>query len=100
VTEDGHTWRRLEVLFPEDVATRRRRNVYYIDDAGLVRRHHYVSEVPGPNAGVVAHYSDEHHEFDRLLLPTRRRVYLTDDQGRAVRDPLLVRIDISDVVVS
>ncbi len=38
-SEQGETWRRLRVTFPETIATHSREQIFYIDTDGLIRRH-------------------------------------------------------------
>jgi hypothetical protein len=40
-------WRRLEVIFPEGLDTHSRRQTFYFDARGVLRRHDYVAEVVG-----------------------------------------------------
>jgi hypothetical protein len=95
--ENGETWRRLRVVFPEEIATHSRENVYYVDDSGLVRRHDYVAEVLGAEATTAAHYVSGHREFDGIIVPTTRRILPVDEKGNALAEPVLVSIDLSDV---
>ncbi|GGK21049.1 hypothetical protein GCM10011583_61220 [Streptomyces camponoticapitis] len=94
--EDGQTWRRLSVEFPDSIATHGKRQTFYFDREGLVRRHDYTSEVLG--AGPAAHYSSGHREFGGIVVPTQRRVHLIGEDGGVMPDPLVVSIDIDDVV--
>ncbi|MFD7406024.1 hypothetical protein ACFV7R_25840 [Streptomyces sp. NPDC059866] len=95
VREEGETRRRLKVTFPEDIATHCREQVFYFDEAGLLRRHDYTAEVI--NAGPAAHYSFDHAEFGGIMVPTRRRVHPLREDGVVLRDFELVTIDIADV---
>jgi hypothetical protein len=96
--EDGQTWRRLHVTFPERIATHSRQQTFYYDGDGLLRRHDYVVDVNG--GAVAGHYTDGHRTFDGLVVPTRRQVYpraadnTVDRGGAAVITP-----DVHDVVV-
>lgn len=95
--EDGETWRRLRVTFPDDLAYHSKENLYYVDADGLIRRHDYAPEVFGPHATPVAHYISEHREFDGITVPTRRRVHPIDESGRPVPESLVVSIDLDDI---
>ncbi|GIG01084.1 hypothetical protein [Catellatospora citrea] len=95
VTEDGQTWRRLKVTFPEHIATHCREQTFYYDQDGLLRRHDYTAEVI--NAGPAAHYCSDHREFDGIMVPTRRRVYPLGEDGVVARDIELVTIDVDAV---
>jgi hypothetical protein len=71
--EDGETWRRLKVTFPDEIATHGKEQTFYFDSDGLVKRHDYTAEVLG--TGPAAHYASEYEEFDGIMVPTKRRVY-------------------------
>lgn len=92
VTEEGETWRRLKVGFPDHIATHGPEQIFYFDSNGLLRRHDYTPEVI--NAGPAAHYPSEYREFDGIMVPTRRRVYRRGEDGTVHRDVELVTIDI------
>jgi len=94
--EDGEMWRRLRVVFPTDVATHSRNNVYYVDGEGLIRRHDYTTEVLG-STSPAAHYSFERHNFDGILVPTRRRVHLIDEDGAVMPEPVVMSIELDEV---
>jgi hypothetical protein len=94
--EQGETWHRLGVTFPDNVASHCKEQVFYFDADGLLRRHDYVAEVLG-NSGPAAHYCFEHHEFAGIMVPTRRRVYLIDANGNVVEQPLIVSIDLDGI---
>ncbi|WP_406387439.1 hypothetical protein [Streptomyces sp. NBC_00887] len=98
VTEDGATLRRLQVTFPSRIATHAPEQVFYYDEAGLLRRHDYAAEVL--NAGPAAHYSSDYKEFGGIMVPTKRRVYPQGEGGVAIRDIELVTIDIDHVEFS
>jgi hypothetical protein len=93
--EGGERWRRLAVRFPEGVHTHSREQVFYIDAAGLIRRHDYTAE-PFGGWAKAAHYCFDHRCIDGLLLATRRLVYprRSDDTPRP--HPRLVWIEVSE----
>ncbi|MEV0070538.1 hypothetical protein [Amycolatopsis sp. NPDC050768] len=93
--EDGETWRRLRVEFPDDLTTHNKVQTFYLDADGLIRRHDYDAEVVA--GGLAAHYSSEHREVDGIVVPTKRRVYPVGEDGRPVPEPLLVSIDLSEI---
>jgi hypothetical protein len=93
--EGGETWRRLAVTFPDGVQTHSREQVFYIDEAGLIRRHDYTAE-PFGGWAKAAHYCFEHRSFDGLLLPTRRLVYPRRADNRPRPHPRLVWIEVSE----
>jgi hypothetical protein len=93
--ERGQTWRRLAVRFPEAVHTHSREQVFYIDDAGLIRRHDYTAE-PFGGWAKAAHYCFDHRSFDGLILPTRRLVYPRRADNGPRPHPRLVWIEVSE----
>lgn len=96
VTEEGETWNRLKVTFPDSIATHCREQIFYFGQDGLLRRHDYTAEVI--NAGPVAHYSSHHKEFGGIMIPTRRRVHPLGEDGAVARDIDLVTIDVDRVL--
>ena len=96
--EAGEQWRRLEVSFPPDIHTHSRRQSFYVDDAGLIRRHDYVAEPIGRWARA-AHYCDDHRHFGGLLFPTCRRVRPIGPRGRSLPNPVLVALDIDQIEI-
>jgi hypothetical protein len=93
--EDGETWRRLRVTFPDWVASHVKEQVTYFGPDGLMRRHDYTVEILGGATG--ANYALDYREFQGIRVPTSRRIYAYDDQLRKVPDPLLVSIDVDEV---
>lgn len=95
-SEVGETWRRLEVTFPDQIATHSNVQTYYFDsDTGLQRRIDYSPDVNGKP--LVAHYTSEHHEFGGLIVPTRRRVLIRNDKGVADQSRCAILLDVSEV---
>jgi hypothetical protein len=100
-TEAGERWRRLEVSFPLDVHTHCRRQNFFVDAAGLIRRHDYHDYVAHPIGrwARAAHYSTDHRRFAGLVFPTRRRVRAQGPGGRALPHPILVALDIDHIEI-
>jgi hypothetical protein len=96
--EDGHTWRRLGIRFPDSIATQSAEQTVYIDADGLIQRRDYTAELLG--SSLTAHYSAGHQEFDGIVVATRRAAYRrgTDNAIVSGSEPL-VTIDIDNVVV-
>jgi hypothetical protein len=67
--------RRLRATFPPGFPTHSPKQVFHIDDEGLLRRHDYTAQVFGPWARA-RHVCWDHREFGGLTFPTRRRVQL------------------------
>ncbi|ABM13196.1 hypothetical protein [Mycolicibacterium vanbaalenii] len=95
--EDGQTWRRLGVRYPDTIATHSADQVLYVDSDGLLRRRDYQVDIAGGTPA--AHYMDGHREYDGIVLPVTRVVHGRDDDGRKVPEPITVSIDIDDVRV-
>jgi hypothetical protein len=96
--EGGEQWRRLDVSFPRDIHTHSQRQTFYVDRAGLIRRHDYVAQPVGRWARA-AHYCSDHRLADGLVFPTRRRVRPRGPGGRSLPKPILVALDIDQIEV-
>lgn len=93
-TENGHTWQRLKVTFPREIATHSTVQTLYVDGAGLIKRHDYDVEIAGNTPG--AHYIGGYTEVQGLKFPTERRIFPRQPDGNALSEPLVVSIDLSD----
>jgi hypothetical protein len=93
--QEGDTWRRLRVTFPETVATDNVEQVYYFDSTGIQRRKDYDLEIDGNVP--VAHYTDEPKTFDGIVVPTARRVRRRMEDGDADMAEDYITIDIHHV---
>ena len=93
--EDGQTWRPLVVTYPGTIVAHCRQQTYYFDDAGLLRRLDYAVDILG--GGPAVHYPSDYREFDGIMVPTRRRVYIRNPDGSPQRDSVTVAIDVTDV---
>jgi hypothetical protein len=94
--EDGEIWRRLEVTFPETIASHSTVQTYYFDSkTGLQRRMDYDVEVNG--WANVAHYTSEHRAFGEMIVPTRRRVLLRNEQNVADHGSAAILLDVGHV---
>ncbi|MFF9488159.1 hypothetical protein [Streptomyces sp. NPDC014676] len=97
-TEDGEKYRRLRVVFPDDIATLSTEQVLYVDGDGLIRRRDYNVEIAGNTPG--AHFISGHQEVDGLVIPTTREIYSRDENGNKVPEPLVVSVRLEDIRVS
>ena len=97
-TEDGQTWQRLGVQFPEDLEVFSRRQTLYFDRSGLLKRLDYNVEIAGDTPG--AHYVSDYQEVSGILFPTRRRIYPRTTEGRRMPEPLVVSIDLDRITLS
>ena len=96
--ESGETWRRLNVHFPADIATHSTEQTFYFDRQGLLRRQDYNVEIDG-TAGA-AHYVYDHKEFCGIVVPTKRRVFRRQPDGDHAPQPLIISIDLDQIVFS
>jgi hypothetical protein len=96
--EDGETWRRLRVAFPDRIACQSRDQVFYFGPDGLLRRHDYSIDMV---AGVpTADYTDDHRVFGGISFPTLRRAVRRLADGLTVPEPAFFAIDISNLTVA
>jgi hypothetical protein len=95
---NGQELRRLRVNFPEDLDTHSRRQTFYVDSGGLLRRHDYVAEVVGRWAKA-AHLCADHVEADGLVFPSRRWVRPIGPRNRPLPMPTMVWIELTDLRV-
>jgi hypothetical protein len=95
VEDDGQTWVGLQAQFPPEIASHSSVQEFYFGNDYLLRRHDYRVEVAGGFPAVQYVYGLV--EADGIKLPSKRRAYRADAQGNAIRDQLMVSIDLSDI---
>jgi hypothetical protein len=95
VEDNGESWVALQAQFPPEIATHSSLQEFYFGDDHLLRRHDYRVDVAGGFPAV--QYVYDIVEADGIKLPSKRRAYRADAEGRAMRDQLMVAIDFSDV---
>ena len=93
--ENGEQWRRLQVTWPDYLATNSTVQTVYVGDDGLIRREDYEVEIMGDAAGV--HYMSGYTRVGGIMLPAGHRIYGRTPDGRALMDQLLVAIDLSEI---
>jgi hypothetical protein len=94
ITLDGQTLRGLRAEFSAGIHTHCPTQELYFDDEGLLRRHDYQVDVAGGT--LAAHFVSGYVEVQGLRLPTRRRVYMRNEDGTFATDRVLVSVDLSD----
>jgi hypothetical protein len=95
--EGAERWRGLRARFPDAIASHSRVQDFYFGDDFLLRRHDYDLEIAG---GIpVAQYVHDIVEADGFRFPARRRAYVRGPHLRAIRDLLLISLDLSDFKV-
>jgi hypothetical protein len=95
---EDETWRRLKVIFPDEVKSHTREQFFNFGPDGLLRRHDYSVDILGGATGL--NYASDYHEVDGLMFPTTRRVYAYEGDYQLVPEPLLVAVDISRITLS
>jgi hypothetical protein len=91
----GETWAGLQAHFPAEVATHSSVQEFYFGPDDLLRRHDYRVDIAGGFAAI--QYVDDIVEAAGIRLPTKRRAYRADADGRPIPDQLMVSIDLSDI---
>ena len=97
VEDDGQTWAGLQAQFPPGLATHSTLQEFYFGDDHLLRRHDYRVDVAGGFPAV--QYIHGIAEADGIKFPSIRRAYRADADGNAMRDQLMVAIDLSDITL-
>jgi hypothetical protein len=92
--ENGQTWRRLLVRFPDEIATHSREQTFYFDNTGLLIRHDYEVDIQGRNAA--ARYLTDYVTVNGIVMPGKMRVYPRGADNNALSEPLIVSVDLSD----
>jgi len=93
--EKNETWRRLKVIFPDNIATHCPEQIFYINQKGLIARMDYAASATG---GVpTAHYLLDHEAFEGFVMPTHRRALRRNPDGSAMPEPIFVAIDFADI---
>lgn len=94
--ENGEILDRLEVIYPDGFATHSKRQVFYFNEAGLLKRHDYWPEVLGGSSAT--QIIEDYQEFEGIKTGTKRNIYVLNDEDNTYnKDFVLVSIDIKDV---
>lgn len=91
--ENGEKRRRLDVTFPDHIATHCSEQVFHINGEGLICRMDYSAPVAG--GAPTAHYLSDHRDFDGFKVATKRQALRRKTDGTALPDPVFVAIDIA-----
>jgi hypothetical protein len=94
-TEGADTWRRLQVTFPDTIATHNRIQVFFYDKNGLLRRHDYAPDILGsfPSTQIVSEY----REYSGIMLPSKRKIYIRSKDDSFQTEPVLVDVDVESI---
>jgi hypothetical protein len=93
--ENGNTWRRLEVNFPDTIATHSGRQTFYFDESGLIQRHDYDVDIAGGSPA--AHYVYDHQVVEGLVVPMKHRVFIRQPNNKPLAEPLVVSVDLDNI---
>ncbi|MEV1147745.1 hypothetical protein [Micromonospora sp. NPDC049799] len=85
------------MTYPEDIDTHSETQRYYFDDSGLLRRMDYQPAVNGDTP--VAHYVSDEIEVGGLIVPTRRRIRIRQEDGTPDLSWTPITLDLADVRV-
>ena len=96
--ENGEWWRRLKVVFPDYIASHTREQISYFGEDGLLRRHDYTVDILGGATG--ANYASDYRTVAGIVVPTKRRIYAYEGDHVMVPEPLLVGVDMGEIVFS
>lgn len=90
------SWSRVQVIFPPEIPTHSRTQIFHFDENRLLRRLDYTASVIG-NWANAAHLCQDYRTFGSLLAPTRRRVQPLMFGKTPLPWPTLVALDIHDI---
>jgi hypothetical protein len=97
--ENGETWRRLKVTFPNYIASHTKEQISYFGPDGLLRRHDYTVDILGGATG--ANYAMNYRNVDGIIIPATRKVYAYEGHNHdVIRDPLLVSIEMASIILT
>ncbi|ORW90460.1 hypothetical protein AWB92_19740 [Mycobacterium sp. IEC1808] len=95
IEDHGERWLGLQARFPDQFASHSLLQEFYFGSDYLLRRHDYRVDVAGGFSAI--QYVYDIVAADGIKLPSKRRAYRCDADGRVLPDELMVSIDVSDV---
>ena len=95
IEDQGERWFGLQAHFPGSFPSHSQLQEFYFDSNFLLRRHDYRVDIAGGFAAI--QYVYDMVETDGIKLPSKRRAYRCDADGRLIADELMVSIDVSDI---
>jgi len=93
--EEGEEWRRLHLVWPNNVATHSSEQTLYVGADGLLRRHDYDIVIQANAPG--AHYFSDYTEFAGIMVPTRHTIVQRTPDGQSLDESVLVSIELSEI---
>ena len=97
IQENGETWRRLKITFPDHIKSHTREQISCFGPDGLIRRHDYTVDILGGATGL--NYATDYKDVDGIIFATQRRIYAYEGDYQLVPEPLLVKIDMGEITV-
>ncbi|MCY1136619.1 hypothetical protein OWR29_01315 [Actinoplanes sp. Pm04-4] len=97
-TEDGRSFRRLLITYPDDIATHSPQQTLYIGPDGLIHRRDYTVDIAGRTPA--AEYTSDFVQVAGLTVPATRLIYPHDENGLRLPEPLVVSIHLTGIEVS
>jgi hypothetical protein len=94
---ENETWRRLKVIFPDYVKSHTKEQISCFGPDGLLRRHDYTVDILGGATGL--NYASDYRDVDGIVVPTKRRIYAWEGDYQLVKEPLLVGIDMGEIIL-
>jgi hypothetical protein len=95
--EGEEMWKGLSVTFPSTFATHSAVQSFYFGKDNLIRRHDYYVAADNFYA---AQYISELKTVQGILVPSKRRAYRKDANGKPLWDELMVKIDLNNFHLS
>ncbi len=95
---DGEQWRRLKVIFPDQIKSHTHEQISCFGPDGLLRRHDYTVDILGGATGL--NYASDYRTINGIVFPTKRRIYAYEGDYQLVKEPLLVSIDMGEITVT
>lgn len=95
IEDSGQRWFGLQAQFPDGIASHSRLQEFYFDSDFLLRRHDYRVDVAGGFAAI--QYVYDIVDAQGIKLPSKRRAYRCDANGRLMADELIVAIDVTGI---
>jgi hypothetical protein len=97
IEPDGETWRRLKAIFPDDIKTHTREQIFCFGPDGLLRRHDFTIDILRRAPAQL--HATGYRDVDGIVIPTTRRSYALQDGRELVSEPPLVAIDMGTVTI-
>src|SRR6202011_299653 len=93
--EGPERWRGLRARFPDAIISHSKEQDFYFGSDFLLRRHDYHVDVAG--GFPAAQYVYDIKEFGGLSFPTKRLAYVRGEKLKALRERVMVSIDLSNI---